>query len=215
MAAEDIDITWKLNLAGWRTAYLPGAICRVLMPETFGGLWKQRLRWAQGGCEVLRRHGFRACSWKCRQVWPLFYELVAGLLWSHAVAFSVLLWLVADLGCRVPWRFLSAIRTLPCLGPIRRWGPLPWFSLLPGSIWIHVTNLAGIVRICPRLVSDGLLDHWSEHIGVGFAKVLFRHQRGNAVWEAPHRGFAPQPHISLPPLVSPASKELELAESVK
>ena len=27
----------------------------MLVPETVGGLWKQRVRWAQGGHEVLLR----------------------------------------------------------------------------------------------------------------------------------------------------------------
>ena len=35
--------------------YEPRALCWMLVPETIGGLWKQRVRWAQGGHEVLLR----------------------------------------------------------------------------------------------------------------------------------------------------------------
>lgn len=49
MITEDIDITWKLQLAHWRVFYEPRALCWILMPETLRGLWKQRLRWARGG----------------------------------------------------------------------------------------------------------------------------------------------------------------------
>ncbi len=33
----------------WDIQYIPQALCYIYMPETFKGLWKQRLRWAQGG----------------------------------------------------------------------------------------------------------------------------------------------------------------------
>ena len=54
MITEDIDISWKLQLRHWDIFFEPRALCWILMPETLKGLWKQRLRWAQGGAEVLR-----------------------------------------------------------------------------------------------------------------------------------------------------------------
>ncbi|NBR44644.1 MAG: poly-beta-1,6 N-acetyl-D-glucosamine synthase [Synechococcaceae bacterium WB5_2B_268] len=53
MLTEDIAITWALQRAGWRVAYEPQALVWILMPETLRGLWKQRLRWAEGGIQVL------------------------------------------------------------------------------------------------------------------------------------------------------------------
>ena len=53
MLTEDIDITWKLQRAGWDIRFEPNALVWILMPETFTGLWKQRLRWAMGGAQVL------------------------------------------------------------------------------------------------------------------------------------------------------------------
>lgn len=55
MITEDIAISWKFHLNGWRIKYEPRALCWMLVPETIGGLWKQRIRWAQGGQEVLIR----------------------------------------------------------------------------------------------------------------------------------------------------------------
>ena len=46
---DDIDVTWRVQLAGWRVVYEPNAIVWILMPETLRGLWRQRLRWAEGG----------------------------------------------------------------------------------------------------------------------------------------------------------------------
>src|SRR3546814_5898602 len=49
MITEDIDISWKLQRDHWTIFYEPRALCWILMPETLRGLWRQRLRWAQGG----------------------------------------------------------------------------------------------------------------------------------------------------------------------
>ena len=56
MMTEDIDITWKLQRAGWDVRFEPNALVWILMPETLAGLWKQRLRWACGGAQVLLKN---------------------------------------------------------------------------------------------------------------------------------------------------------------
>ena len=45
MITEDIAVSWKLHLRGYRIKYEPLAMCWMLVPETLGGLWKQRVRW--------------------------------------------------------------------------------------------------------------------------------------------------------------------------
>ena len=45
---DDVDITWRIQMAGWSVAYEPKALCWILMPETLGGLWRQRLRMVGG-----------------------------------------------------------------------------------------------------------------------------------------------------------------------
>jgi len=56
MITEDIDISWKLQRDHWSIFYEPRGLCWILMPETLRGLWKQRLRWAQGGAEVFLKN---------------------------------------------------------------------------------------------------------------------------------------------------------------
>src|SRR5687767_11109985 len=53
---DDIDVSWKLQLRHWDVRFEPNALCWVLTPETLSGLWKQRLRWATGGIQVLIKH---------------------------------------------------------------------------------------------------------------------------------------------------------------
>ena len=63
MVTEDIDASWSLQAAHWSIQYEPDALCWILMPETFKGLWRQRLRWAQGGAEVYLKQISQMFSW--------------------------------------------------------------------------------------------------------------------------------------------------------
>lgn len=46
------------------------------MPETLKGLWKQRLRWAQGGAEVFLKNMTRLWRKENFRMWPLFLNTV-------------------------------------------------------------------------------------------------------------------------------------------
>lgn len=46
---DDMDLTLRIQAQGWQVAYEPNALCWILMPERLRGLWRQRVRWAQGG----------------------------------------------------------------------------------------------------------------------------------------------------------------------
>ena len=48
-----MDVSWRIQLAGWRIVFEPKALCWILMPETLRGLWRQRLRWSEGGAAVM------------------------------------------------------------------------------------------------------------------------------------------------------------------
>ncbi|MCH8112612.1 MAG: poly-beta-1,6 N-acetyl-D-glucosamine synthase, partial [Proteobacteria bacterium] len=68
MVTEDIDVSWSLQLDQWDVRYEPNALCYILMPETLDGLWRQRVRWAQGGVEVLKRHLRELLTWRNRRM---------------------------------------------------------------------------------------------------------------------------------------------------
>jgi biofilm PGA synthesis N-glycosyltransferase PgaC len=90
MITEDIDISWKLQLAGWSIRFEPNALCWVLMPETLKGLWQQRVRWSQGGSEVLLRYFHALFRWSSRGMWLLYSECLISVIW----AFLILLHLI-------------------------------------------------------------------------------------------------------------------------
>lgn len=81
MSTEDIDLTWRLLLAGWTTAATPHALVGMQVPQTLGALWNQRKRWARGQGEVLHRYLGQMLRWRNRRLWLLVYEAFMSMLW--------------------------------------------------------------------------------------------------------------------------------------
>ena len=94
MVTEDIDISWRLQMDHWDIRYEPNALCFILMPETLKGLWKQRLRWAQGGVEVMLRHTRDLLSWRARRMWAVLFEYMLSVAWAYIMLFIMVLWAV-------------------------------------------------------------------------------------------------------------------------
>ena len=55
--AEDIELSWRMQRAGWRLRYVPAALASVEVPVRWRDLWQQRVRWSRGLIETLRAHG--------------------------------------------------------------------------------------------------------------------------------------------------------------
>ncbi|WP_413584545.1 poly-beta-1,6-N-acetyl-D-glucosamine synthase [Bdellovibrio sp. HCB274] len=90
---EDVGISWKLQTSGWLLKYEPKAKCDVLMPDTLKGLWKQRLRWAQGGFEVILKHGRSVLNGRDTGLRLILLEYIFSVLWAFmlpvTIAFAV------------------------------------------------------------------------------------------------------------------------------
>lgn len=85
MITEDIAISWKFHINNFKIKYEPRALCWMLVPETIGGLWKQRIRWAQGGQEVLIRDFKKALKSFNPAFYMLLFEQIFSLLWIYTV----------------------------------------------------------------------------------------------------------------------------------
>lgn len=190
MLTEDIDITWKLQRAGWKVEFEPRALVWILMPETLRGLWKQRLRWAMGGAQVLLRN---LDAWlKPRQsyMWPLLAEMCASLFWSYLMLVLACLWLAGVL--------------LP-----RGWVPVFGSPFIPngGGLFLGLTCLLqfALSKFLDSRYDRGLgrnyywmiwypLVFWLISITstiVAFPKVLLRRDGKRARWVSPDRGVRP------------------------
>ena len=94
---EDIDISWKLQLRKWDVRYEPRALTWILVPETIKALWKQRLRWAQGGFEAAVKFNRDIFRWKNRRMWFVGLEYWVSVLWCYAISFTILCWVATQL----------------------------------------------------------------------------------------------------------------------
>ncbi len=85
MITEDIDITWRLQVANWSVYFEPNAMCWILCPETLRGLWKQRIRWAQGGAEAALAHTKTILLKHKFHLWLMLIDYFISVLWAYAV----------------------------------------------------------------------------------------------------------------------------------
>ncbi|MFZ5800921.1 MAG: poly-beta-1,6-N-acetyl-D-glucosamine synthase [Candidatus Omnitrophota bacterium] len=92
---EDIDITWKLQKHFWEVRYEPRALCWILAPETLRGFWRQRVRWAQGGVEVIKKHFDVWYDWRQRRFWPVYVDYLGGVVWAFSLGLLVVSWMVS------------------------------------------------------------------------------------------------------------------------
>lgn len=186
---EDVDITWKLQLAGWEVRFEPRALCWILMPETLGGLWKQRLRWSTGGTQVLFDYLPQLCSFRNMRLWPLGIEYAASIVW--ACLFMLLaIYRVADLVV-----FRIDLQSTPML-------MLGWTGLLIGTTCLVQIMLS---LVLDRPYDRGLLKnyfwmiwypviYWIITAATAVAalpRTLFRDSQKRARWTSPDRGITP------------------------
>ncbi len=190
MLTEDIDITWKLQRAGWDVTFEPSALVWILMPETLGGLWKQRLRWAMGGAQVLLKN-FEV-FWHPRQnyLWPLMLEMCVSVAWSYAMLLLVVLWLAG---------FIMPHGLLPILSsPLVPQGSGIFLSItcliqFGFSKWLDSRYDRGLGRNYYWMIWYPIV-FWVINVAstvVAYPKVLLRRDGKRARWISPDRGFKP------------------------
>jgi poly-beta-1,6-N-acetyl-D-glucosamine synthase len=186
---EDVDISWKLQLAGWEVRFEPRALCWILMPETLGGLWKQRLRWSMGGTQVLLDYWPQLLSARTLRLWPLLIEYTMSITWACLFALLAV-YRTADLIF-----FRIDLQSVPIL-------MLGWAGLLIGTTCLTQMMLS---LILDRPYDHGLLKNYFWMIWypaiywvitaatsvVALPRILFRDTEMRARWTSPDRGIKP------------------------
>ena len=183
---DDIDISWRLQMDHWSIRFESNALCWILMPETLRGLWQQRLRWAQGGVEVIIEHAASLRSWRRRHMWPVFAEFCVSVLWSYTILFLGLSLLA------------SQLVDVPPVPQISEWLP-SWGGALIG--------LTCLLQFAVSLVIDSRYEKglarfyfwiiWYPAVFwligvlttiVAVPKTLLRRRESLGVWRSPDRG---------------------------
>lgn len=182
MITDDIDISWKTQLCGYEIKYEPRALCWVLMPETVRGLYKQRLRWAQGGAEVILKYSREIWRLKNIRLWPLYFEYIVTLTWTFLL-----------FACLIAGIVQAVLGTLDFT--LFKLGNLATFTafLIQLSVSIYIDS-----RYEGRLFNYFISCIWYPYIFWmlnsitllhGFPKALLRDKNRKATWVSPDRGI--------------------------
>ena len=188
MITEDIDVSWKLQLNHWSIFYEPRALCWILMPETLRGLWKQRLRWAQGGAEVLLKNIGSVWVWRFRYMWPLLIEFCLSAVWAFTFALSILLWLIGQLVEMPPELRVTSMMPPAFTGLVLACVCLLQFAL---SLFIERRYEKGLARSLFWIVWYPMV-FWMLTLFttlVSFPKVMLKRRQQRARWVSPDRGI--------------------------
>ncbi len=189
IVTEDIDISWKLQLDMWDIRYEPKALVWILMPETFRGLWRQRLRWAQGGVEVLMKNFKNLFIWRRRRMWPIFLEITASIFWSYIIFIIGLIWFI---GLFIP---LPAYLQISSLIPEWHGAVLGFTSLLQFTIALLIDgnyedkNARNYYWIIWFPLAFWMIN--AATTIAGLPKAIFKKKGLRAVWKSPDRGVQP------------------------
>ncbi|MEZ5366896.1 MAG: glycosyltransferase family 2 protein [Bryobacterales bacterium] len=95
MATEDIDLTFKLQMLNYTVQYEPRAKVWMEVPEDIKTLWKQRIRWALGLGQALKRHRHILWTPRLYRMLPVYVESFLSVLWAWVFVAITALWIVA------------------------------------------------------------------------------------------------------------------------
>lgn len=101
---EDIEVSWRMQKAGYEIAYEPRALFHIQTPRALGALYRQRRRWARGMAEVLREHCNLLHSRNLALI-PILFQVLATVVWFALVLGTLgqgLWWLLVHRGASTP-----------------------------------------------------------------------------------------------------------------
>jgi len=188
MLTDDIDITWKLETDFWDIRFEPRATCWVRVPETLRGLWKQRLRWAQGGLEVLLKYRAIWTDWRQRRLWPIYIEYLLSLFWAYS--FWLLIFLVL---IQLLFRPIVPIELAPPIPPLWTGAVLAFTCLVQFVVSLCVDHRyeKNILKYLFWVIWYPFV-YWLINaltIFVALPKCIMEGRSGPARWESPDRGI--------------------------
>lgn len=185
---DDVDISWCIQLAGWRISFEPKALCWILMPETLGGLWRQRLRWSEGGTRVMLDMVPALLRASSARMWIPWVNAITGLAWAYTIAFAAL------------WKLAAVTGLLPAeLAPDFSAVPVQWAAVL-GLTYLTQALVSGVID---ERYERGMLRalfwvvwypvaFWALQASaaiVGVPRALARSRHAAGTWISPDRGF--------------------------
>lgn len=185
MVTEDIDVSWKIQTSGYDIFYEPRALCWVLMPETLKGLFKQRLRWAQGGAETMMKYFPQIWRFKNRRLWPMFAEYIVTAIWAVSLVAAIFMG-IGNLLFGGPDSLVYSGTLKPSMAILF----IAFFVQLSVSLYIDNRYERGVVKYAFSCI---WYPWWYWMLNTitllcGIPKAIFRNRTRLAVWTSPDRG---------------------------
>jgi cellulose synthase/poly-beta-1,6-N-acetylglucosamine synthase-like glycosyltransferase len=183
---EDLDLSYRAQLAGWECCYLPAVDAPAEVPPQIAAFKRQQSRWAQGSVQVLRKLAGPILRSR-RLGWGQKAMALVHLSSYLAHALMVLL-LLASLPLLLVPDFVPLSLTglgLMCLGPplvyaisqrrlypdwLRRMRALPLLALIgigvawsnTQAVWRGLTRWGGTFVRTPKFRLEGKAGRWAD-----------------------------------------------------
>ena len=183
---EDMDLSYRAQLAGWHTLYLPDVDAPAELPAQMEAFKRQQARWAQGSMQCLRK--LSPLILRSDLAWyqklmalvhisgylsqPLIVLLLLTLLpilWvreatpSFLVALAVasvgppLLYAVAQVALYRDWkRRFAYLPALLAVGAGMTWSTTR-------AVWQGLTSWGGVFKRTPKFRLEGRTGHWTSN----------------------------------------------------
>jgi cellulose synthase/poly-beta-1,6-N-acetylglucosamine synthase-like glycosyltransferase len=182
---EDMDLSYRAQLVGWRSLYLPDVDAPAELPPQMEAFKRQQSRWAQGSTQCLRKIGplilksdleprqklmalIHISSYLTQPIMVVLLLTTLPVLWYAQPTSSVLggLWVVS-LG--TPFLYLVAESRLyrdwarrllyfPALAAV--FAGISWSTSL--GVWQGLTRWGGTFRRTPKFRLEGSEGHWTD-----------------------------------------------------
>ena len=185
---DDIDVTWRLQCAGWRVTYEPHTIAWILMPETLKGLWKQRLRWAEGGVQMMVDFFGRMVRCASPSLLPTYINYLLSMLWAYVMTFSLIIGILWTVGLAPP-KVLPGFQLIP-----EWWGLTLTITYLAQALVSHLLER----RFEPHMLRSLFwiiwypMAFWMINTATAVAALpiaLLRPRKERTTWVSPDRGL--------------------------
>lgn len=185
---DDIDVTWRIQIAGWHVVYEPNAIVWILMPETLNGLWKQRLRWAEGGVQMMQDYFWPLLRGRAPSLIPVYVNYALSVIWSYTMLFTMFIGTLRMIGVDLYW-ILPGFSFVP-----EWWGITLCLTYLVQAMVSHMVE-----RRYENDVANSMfwivwypLAFWlisTATTVVAFPRALMRKRSERTTWVSPDRGL--------------------------
>ena len=150
---EDLDLSYRAQLKGWKFHYLPGLCVPAELPALYRGFRSQQFRWAKGSMQTAKK--ILPLVWKSDE--PMRKKIEATF---HLTHYSIHLCMLAQLLLALPIALLTphlfeSIFALWFVGPMVLAMSGPSLLYLVAELWISPTRMGYFFIRLPMLLCIG------------------------------------------------------------